>query len=111
MMVKHLPHMWRYGPSVCSRREGCARHLPEHRFRWAMTQKTFAYGARAAKAPLAPMTIERRDPGPRDVEIEILYSGICHSDLHKVNDDWGTTHFPVVPGHEIVGRIVSRGVR
>jgi uncharacterized zinc-type alcohol dehydrogenase-like protein len=74
-----------------------------------MTKKIPAYGARAAKAPLAPMTIERRDPGPRDVEIEILYCGICHSDVHKVNDDWAGTHFPVVPGHEIVGRIVSRG--
>jgi len=74
-----------------------------------MTQKTPAIGARAAKAPVAPMTIERRDPGPRDVEIEILYCGICHSDVHKVNDDWGTTQFPVVPGHEIVGRVVSRG--
>src|SRR3989442_1670964 len=76
-----------------------------------MTQKTSAYGARAAKAPLAPMTIERRDPGPRDLGIEILYCGICHSDVHKVNDDWGTTHFPVVPGHEIVGRVASRGAR
>src|SRR5256712_13000595 len=57
------------------------------------------------------MTIERRDPGPHDVEIEILYCGICHSDVHKVNDDWGTTHFPVAPGHEIVGRIVSRGAK
>ena len=76
-----------------------------------MTQKTPAYGARAAKVSLASMTIERRDPGPRDVEIEILYCGICHSDVHKVNDDWGTTHFPVVPGHEIVGRIVSRGAK
>src|SRR5881396_2351077 len=74
----------------------------------AMTQKTAAFGAREAKAPVAPMTIERRDPGPRDVEIEILYCGICHSDVHKVNDDWGTTQFPVVPGHEIIGRVVSR---
>jgi uncharacterized zinc-type alcohol dehydrogenase-like protein len=76
-----------------------------------MTKKTPAYGARAAKAPLAPVTIERRDPRPSDVEIDILYCGICHSDVHKVNDDWGTTHFPVVPGHEIVGRVVSRGAR
>ncbi len=74
-----------------------------------MTQKTPAYGARAAKAPVAPMTIERRDPGPHDVEIEILFCGICHSDVHKVNDDWENTHFPVVPGHEIVGRVVSQG--
>ena len=76
-----------------------------------MTQKTPAYGARAAKAPVAPMTIERRDPGPHDVEIEILYCGICHSDVHKVNDDWGNTQFPIVPGHEIVGRVVSQGAR
>src|SRR5207245_2159874 len=76
-----------------------------------MTQKTPAYGARAAKAPLASMTIKLRHPGPRDVDIEILYCGICHSDVHKVNDDWGTTHFPGVPGHEIVGRIVSRGAK
>jgi uncharacterized zinc-type alcohol dehydrogenase-like protein len=55
------------------------------------------------------MTIERRDPGPHDVEIEIRYCGICHSDVHKVNDDWGNTQFPVVPGHEIVGRVVSQG--
>ncbi len=76
-----------------------------------MTQKTPAYGARAAKAPVAPMTIERRDPGPHDVAIKILYCGICHSDVHKVNDDWGNTQFPVVPGHEIVGRVVSHGAR
>lgn len=74
-----------------------------------MTQKTPAYGARAAKTPLAAMSIERRDPRPDDVEIEILYCGICHSDVHKVNDDWGSTHFPVVPGHEIVGRVLSHG--
>jgi len=74
-----------------------------------MTQKTPAYGARAAKAPVAPMTIERREPGPHDIEIEILYCGICHSDVHKVNDDWGNTQFPIVPGHEIVGRVVSQG--
>jgi uncharacterized zinc-type alcohol dehydrogenase-like protein len=55
------------------------------------------------------MTIERRDVGPNDVEIEILYCGICHSDVHKVNNDWGNTHYPVVPGHEIIGRVVSRG--
>src|SRR5437016_981912 len=74
-----------------------------------MTKQTPAYGVRAAKGPVARMSIERRDPGPHDVAIEILYCGICHSDVHKVNDDWGTTHFPVVPGHEIVGRVVSQG--
>jgi alcohol dehydrogenase (NADP+) len=75
-----------------------------------MSKKIPAFGARAAKAPLAPMTIERRDLRPNDVEVQILYCGICHSDVHKVNNDWGNTHFPVVPGHEIVGRVVSRGV-
>ena len=89
--------------------EGCTRDLPEHGFRSGMTKKTPAFGARTPKAPVASMTIERRDPGPHDVEIEILYCGICHSDLHKVNDDWGNTHFPVVPGHEIVGRVASEG--
>jgi len=74
-----------------------------------MTRKTPALGARAAKAPLTPLTIDRRDPGSHDVGIEILYCGICHSDVHKVNNDWGNTHFPIVPGHEIVGRVVSRG--
>src|SRR5881409_1336340 len=75
----------------------------------SMSMQIPAYGARAAKAPLEPLKIERRKPGPQDVEIEILYCGICHSDVHKVNDDWGGTHFPVVPGHEIVGRVASRG--
>jgi len=67
------------------------------------------YAAQSAKAPLAPYRILRRDARPSDVVIDILYCGICHSDLHKVNNEWGNTHFPVVPGHEIVGRVVSRG--
>src|SRR5256885_4683440 len=74
-----------------------------------MTKKTPAYGVRSAKGPVARMSIERRNPGPHDVAIEILYCGICHSDVHKVHDDWATTHFPVVPGHEIVGQVVSQG--
>jgi alcohol dehydrogenase (NADP+) len=74
-----------------------------------MSMKIPAYGTRAAKAPLEPLTIDRRKPRPFDVGIEILYCGICHSDLHRVNDDWGNTHFPVVPGHEIIGRVVARG--
>jgi alcohol dehydrogenase (NADP+) len=73
------------------------------------SMKVPAYGARAAKALLEPLKIERHKPGPQEVEIEILYCGICHSDVHKVNDDWGGTHFPVVPGHEIVGRVASHG--
>ena len=74
-----------------------------------MSMKIPAYGALAANAPLEPLEIERRKPGPHDIEIEILYCGICHSDLHKVSDDWGGTHFPLVPGHEIVGRVASHG--
>ena len=74
-----------------------------------MSTKIPAYGARAARTPLGPMTIERRKPGPHDVDFDILYCGICHSDVHKVHDDWGSTHFPVVPGHEIVGRVTSIG--
>ena len=76
-----------------------------------MTKKTVAYGAHAAKAPVSLMTIERRDPRPHDVESVTLYCGICHSDVHKVNDDCRNTQFPVVLGHEIVGRIVSQGAR
>src|SRR5438132_14037147 len=74
-----------------------------------MTRETPEYGVRAAKGPVARMSIERRDPGPHAVAIAIRYCGICHSDVHKVNDDWGTSPFPVVPGHEFVGRVVSQG--
>jgi len=68
-----------------------------------------AYGTDAADAPLHRMNIERRAILPADVEIEILYCGICHSDLHAIKNDWGGTTYPVVPGHEIVGRITSVG--
>jgi uncharacterized zinc-type alcohol dehydrogenase-like protein len=74
-----------------------------------MPKQVLAYGARAANASLEPMTIERRDPAPHDVEIKILYCGICHSDLHKVRNDWGSTHYPIVPGHEIIGRVAALG--
>ena len=68
-----------------------------------------AYAAPAAGQPLAPTTIDRRDVGPNDVLIEIQYAGICHSDIHTVNGDWGPQPFPVVPGHEIVGTAVEVG--
>jgi alcohol dehydrogenase (NADP+) len=68
-----------------------------------------AYAAPAAGEPLAPTTIERRDVGPNDVLIEIEYAGICHSDIHTVNGDWGPQPFPVVPGHEIVGVVAEVG--
>jgi uncharacterized zinc-type alcohol dehydrogenase-like protein len=68
-----------------------------------------AYAAPSAGQPLAPTTIERRDVGPNDVLIEIEYAGICHSDIHTVNGDWGPQPFPVVPGHEIVGVVAQVG--
>ena len=68
-----------------------------------------AYAAPAAGEPLAPTTIERREVGPNDVLIAIEYAGICHSDIHTVNGDWGPQPFPVVPGHEIVGVVAEVG--
>jgi alcohol dehydrogenase (NADP+) len=68
-----------------------------------------ALAASAAGQPLAATTIERREVGPNDVLIEIQYAGICHSDIHTVNGDWGPQPFPVVPGHEIVGIVAAVG--
>ena len=67
------------------------------------------YAARSAGSGLAPFSFERRAPGPLDVEIEILYCGVCHSDLHTARAEWGGTVYPVVPGHEIVGRVSRTG--
>jgi uncharacterized zinc-type alcohol dehydrogenase-like protein len=64
-----------------------------------------AYGAYAADRPLEAIDIQRREPGPRDVEIEIAFCGVCHSDLHTVRSEWGGTLYPCVPGHEIVGHV------
>lgn len=74
-----------------------------------MTTTAKAYAAPAAGEPLAPIEIERRDVGANDVRIDIEFAGICHSDIHTVNGDWGPQPFPVVPGHEIVGRVVEAG--
>lgn len=68
-----------------------------------------AYAARDAKSPLAPFQFERREPGARDVQLEILYCGICHTDLHQARNEWGGSMYPMVPGHEIVGRVVRTG--
>src|SRR5512138_2492029 len=71
-----------------------------------------AYAAPGAASPLASTRINRRDPSERDVQIDILYCGICHSDLHQVRNEWGSimpTVYPVVPGHEIVGRVANVG--
>ena len=70
---------------------------------------TKAYGAHAADKKLEPLDIERRSPGPHDVQIEIAYCGICHSDLHQVRNEWGNSTYPMVPGHEIVGRVTAVG--
>jgi uncharacterized zinc-type alcohol dehydrogenase-like protein len=76
---------------------------------------TFAAKAFAVQSPtsgFAPLTVERRAPGPRDVQIEILYCGVCHSDVHQARDEWHAfmpTVYPCVPGHEIVGRVVKIG--
>src|SRR5688572_24979043 len=67
------------------------------------------YAALSPKDALAPFSFERRDPGPDDVQIDILYCGVCHSDLHTARDEWHMTQFPCVPGHEIVGRVAAVG--
>jgi len=68
-----------------------------------------AYGAHAADKPLQPLDIARRTPGPHDVQIDIAYCGVCHSDLHTVRSEWGGTLYPCVPGHEIVGHVSAVG--
>ncbi len=70
---------------------------------------TSAYAALTAKAPLTPFAIERRAPRAHEVAIDILYCGVCHSDIHQARDEWGGGIFPMVPGHEIVGRVVALG--
>jgi alcohol dehydrogenase (NADP+) len=73
--------------------------------------KTKAYAAQSARSPLAPFEIERREVRDRDVFIEIAYCGVCHSDIHQVRDEWGGSIFPMVPGHEIVGKVTRVGAR
>ena len=70
---------------------------------------TKSYAAQSATSPLAPLNINRREVGPHDVLIEILYCGVCHSDLHQIRDEWSGSIYPMVPGHEIVGRIRKVG--
>src|ERR1700726_671821 len=76
------------------------------------TNTAKAYAAQSASSGLAPFTLQRRAPRAQDVQIEILYCGICHSDLHQVRNEWEgvmPTVYPCVPGHEIVGRVVKAG--
>ena len=68
-----------------------------------------AYATTAANAALAPFEITRREPGSHDVQIEILYCGVCHSDIHQARNEWGNSIYPMVPGHEIVGRVTAVG--
>src|ERR1700753_1360225 len=70
---------------------------------------TKAFAAQSATTPLAPFQLDRREPGAHDVQIEILYCGVCHSDIHQARDEWGNSIFPMVPGHEIVGKVAQVG--
>ncbi len=67
------------------------------------------YATPNAQSPLAPFTFTRREPGATDIAVEILYCGVCHSDLHMARNEWGNAIYPLVPGHEIVGRVVAVG--
>lgn len=67
------------------------------------------YAAQTATTPLTPWNFQRREPGPHDVQFDILFCGVCHSDLHQIRDEWGGSIFPMVPGHEIVGRVTKVG--
>ena len=71
--------------------------------------KAISYAAYSAKEPLAPFSFERREVGAKDVQIEILFCGVCHSDLHTARNEWQNSVYPVVPGHEIVGRVTNVG--
>jgi uncharacterized zinc-type alcohol dehydrogenase-like protein len=74
-----------------------------------MTSNVLGYAAASPTSPLAPFPFQRRTPRPDDVVIEILFCGVCHSDLHTARNDWGWTTYPIVPGHEIIGRVVEVG--
>ncbi len=74
-----------------------------------MPSTTKSYAAQSATSPLQPFSFERRDPKPNDVQIEILFCGVCHSDIHTARGEWGGTMYPCVPGHEIVGRVTKVG--
>src|SRR5580658_3662745 len=71
--------------------------------------KSHGFAAHDKTSALVPFNFERREPGPHDVVVEITYCGICHSDIHQVRDEWGGSIYPMVPGHEIVGRVIAVG--
>ena len=70
---------------------------------------TYGYATHDANSPLSPFKFERRKPGANDVQIAILYCGVCHSDIHQVRNEWGNTSYPMVPGHEIIGKVTALG--
>ena len=74
-----------------------------------MSTPANAFGTRAANAPLEPMSIQRRDVGSADVQIDITYCGVCHSDIHTARNEWLNSEYPVIPGHEIIGRVTAVG--
>lgn len=76
-----------------------------------MTMNVNGYAALSSETPLVPHGFERRDPRPDDVVIDVLFCGVCHSDLHVARNDWGGSKYPVVPGHEVVGRVASVGAQ
>ena len=71
--------------------------------------EAYGYAARRSFSRLKPLRLEREEAGPDEVEIEILYCGVCHSDIHQCENDWGSTVHPCMPGHEIVGRVTGAG--
>jgi alcohol dehydrogenase (NADP+) len=99
-----------------AQRAGRLRHLygkgresaPDRREARIML-KTAAYAALSPTTPLVAHSIERREPGPHDVQVDIRFCGVCHSDIHQARDEWGGSIFPMVPGHEIVGTVVAVG--
>jgi len=70
---------------------------------------TKAYAIQSPRDKLAPFSFDRREPGAKDVQVEILYCGVCHSDIHQARDEWGGSLYPMVPGHEIIGRVTKAG--
>ena len=92
-------------PDLRSHGSGGVTNIPMS----AQTKTARSWAAQSATSALAPFSVQRRDPLPGDVVIDILYCGVCHSDLHQVRNEWHNTIYPVVPGHEIVGRVVKTG--
>src|SRR5688572_16035233 len=83
--------------------------LPGGFGRSALMPRTSAFAAFDERSPLGPWNFERKDPGPRDVQIDIQFCGVCHTDIHQVRNEWGGAMYPMVPGHEIVGRVTKAG--